>query len=104
MDKRLTVPKYVLIVQLKIPQMPQNLSAQFVYPNPKFLDFNEKRLLWASLVREAMHCNAMDKTKSFKGFTIIQRQSRTGILNGKELKNKSTIKENENRIVYLLCK
>jgi hypothetical protein len=50
-DKRLTVPKYVLIVQLKIPQMPQNLSAQFVYPNPKFLDFNEKRLLWASLVR-----------------------------------------------------
>ena len=42
-----------------------------------------------------MHCNAMDKTKSFKGFTIIQRQSRTGILNGKELKKKSTIKENE---------
>ena len=45
--------------------------------------------------KEAMHCDAMDKTKSFKGFTIIQRQSRTGILNGKELKKKSTIKENE---------
>ena len=42
-----------------------------------------------------MHCDAMDKTKSFMGFTIIQRQSRTGILNGKELKKKSTIKENE---------
>ena len=43
-----------------------------------------------------MHCNAMDKTKSFKGFTIIQRQSRTAILNGKELKKKkSTIKEDE---------
>jgi hypothetical protein len=27
MDKGLTVPKWVLIVQPKIPQMPQNLSA-----------------------------------------------------------------------------
>ena len=27
MDKGLTVPKWVLIVWLKIPQMPQNLSA-----------------------------------------------------------------------------
>ena len=31
MDKGLTVPKYVLIVQLKIPQMPQNLSAFWKY-------------------------------------------------------------------------
>ena len=30
--------------------MPQNLSAQFVCPNPKVLDFNEKRLHWASVV------------------------------------------------------
>ena len=44
MDKGLTVPKWVLIVQPKIPQMPQNLSAQFVCPIPKVLDFNEKRL------------------------------------------------------------
>ena len=28
MDKGLTVPKWVLMVQLKIPQMSQNLSAQ----------------------------------------------------------------------------
>jgi hypothetical protein len=26
--------------------MPQNLSAQFVCPSPKVLDFNEKRLHW----------------------------------------------------------
>ena len=34
----------------KIPQMPQNLSAQFVCPSPKVPDFNEKRLHWASVV------------------------------------------------------
>ena len=43
-DKGLTVPKWLLIVWLKIPQMPQNLFAQFVCPSPKVLDFNEKRL------------------------------------------------------------
>ena len=47
-DKGLTVPKWVLIVWPKIPQMPQNLSAQFVCPSPKVLDFNEKRLHWVS--------------------------------------------------------
>ena len=52
MDKGLTVPKWVLIVWPKIPQMPQNLSAQFVCPSPKVLDFNEKGLHWASLVRD----------------------------------------------------
>ena len=40
MDKGLTVPKWVLIVGPKIPQMPQNLSAQFVCPIVKVLDFN----------------------------------------------------------------
>ena len=40
-----------LIVWLKIPQTPQNLSALFVCPNPKVLDFNEKRLHWAPVVR-----------------------------------------------------
>ena len=44
MDKGLTVPKWVLIVWPKIPQMPQNLSATFVCPSSKVLDFNEKRL------------------------------------------------------------
>jgi hypothetical protein len=51
MDKGLTVPKWMLIVWLKIPKMPQNLSAQFVCPSPKIPDFNEKRLHWASVVR-----------------------------------------------------
>ena len=50
MDKGLTVPKWVLIVWPKIPQKPQNLSAQFVFPSPKVLDFNENRLHWASVV------------------------------------------------------
>ena len=50
-DKGLTVPKWVLIVWTKIPQMPQNSSAQFVCPSPKCLDFNAKRLHWASVVR-----------------------------------------------------
>ena len=35
--------------------MPQNLSAQFVCPSPKVLDFNEKRLHWASVVRASKH-------------------------------------------------
>ena len=51
MDKELTVLTWVLIVWLKIPQMPQNLSAQFVCPSSKVLNFNEKRLHWASVVR-----------------------------------------------------
>ena len=42
MDKGLTVPKWVLKVWPKIPQMPQNLSAHFVCSSPKVLDFNEK--------------------------------------------------------------
>ena len=51
----LTVPKWVLIVWPKIPQMPQNLSAQFVFPIPKVKDFNEKRLHWASVVRGSIN-------------------------------------------------
>ena len=45
MVKGLTVPKWVLIVWPKIPQMPQNLSAQLVCSSPKVLDFNEKASL-----------------------------------------------------------
>ena len=53
MDKGLTaVPKWVLIVWPKIPKMPQNLSAQFVCPTPKVWYFSEKRLHWASIVRD----------------------------------------------------
>ena len=42
MEKGLTVPKWVLINRPKIPQMPQNLSAQIVCPSPKVWDFDEK--------------------------------------------------------------
>ena len=35
----------------KIPQMPQNLSAQIVCPSPKVWDFDEKRLHCVSVVR-----------------------------------------------------
>ena len=54
MDKgltALTVPKWVP----KIPQMLQNLSAQFFCPRPKVLYFNEKRLRWASVVHDCVH-------------------------------------------------
>ena len=40
----------LLIVRPEIPQMPHSLSAQFVSPRPKVLDFNEIRLHWASVV------------------------------------------------------
>ena len=50
MDKGLTVPKWVLINWLKIPQMPQNLSAQ------KFGIIDEKKLHWASVV----HCISLN--------------------------------------------
>ena len=52
MNKELTVPKWVLIVWPKIPQMPQNLSAQIVCPSPKVWDLDEKRLHWASVVHD----------------------------------------------------
>ena len=41
MDKGLTtVPKWLVIIWLKMPKMLQNLSAQFVCPSPKVLDSN----------------------------------------------------------------
>jgi hypothetical protein len=61
MDKGLTVSIRVLIFRPKIPQMPQNSLTQFVVPSPKVLDFNEKRLHWASVVhgldsRRSQYC------------------------------------------------
>ena len=50
MDKGLTVPKWMLINWLKIPQMPKNISAQIICPSPKFWDFDEKMLHWESVV------------------------------------------------------
>ena len=64
MDNGLTVPKWVLIVWPKIPQMSQNSSAQFVCPSPKLMDFNEKRLYWVSVVRVAKRCFKIPYTAS----------------------------------------
>ena len=51
MDKELTVPKWVLIVRPKIPQMHQKISAQT-------FEVFEKKLsqLWVSVVRVYKHC------------------------------------------------
>ena len=48
MDKELTVPKWVLIIWPKIPQMPQKFSAQKV-------EIFEKSSLWMSVVRGNDH-------------------------------------------------
>ena len=55
MDKKLIVPKWVLKNGPKIPQTPQNLSAQIVGPSPKVWDFDEKRLYLASIVCVLQH-------------------------------------------------
>ena len=44
MDKGLTVPKWVLIVQQKIPQTLPKCSAQFVCPSTKVWDFFKRKL------------------------------------------------------------
>ena len=56
MDKGLTVPTWVLINVPKVPQMPQNLSAQIVCPSPKVWHFDKKGLHWASVVRDLATC------------------------------------------------
>ena len=43
MDKGLTEPKWVLINNSKILQMPQNLSAQIVCTSSKVWEFDEKK-------------------------------------------------------------
>ena len=50
MDKGLAVPKWVLIVWPKIPQIPRIYLSK-----PKFLEFNEKRRHWASVVSDAKY-------------------------------------------------
>ena len=66
-DKGLTVSKWVLIVWPKIPQIPQNVSAQFVCQYTKVLDFNEKKLHWASVVRVQSQCGMELKRKMGHG-------------------------------------
>jgi hypothetical protein len=43
MNKGLTVTKWLLINQVKIPQIPQNLSALTVCPSPKVWHFNKNK-------------------------------------------------------------
>ena len=62
-NKGLTVSKWVLIVWPKIHQMPKNLSAKFVYPNPKVWDFNEKK---ASLGVRSPWIKQFDKKEQTK--------------------------------------
>ena len=69
-DKGLTVPKWVVINWPKIPQMPQNLSAQIVCPGPKVWDFDEKRLHWASVVRVFHHKTFPNKISRFNSLCI----------------------------------
>jgi hypothetical protein len=52
METGLIVPKRVLINQQKILQMPPDLLVKIVCPSPKVWDFDEKRLHWASIVRD----------------------------------------------------
>ena len=63
MDNGLTVPKWALIVQPKIPQIPQNKSAQFVWPSPKVSDIDKKRLHRASVVRDYRDVNVLKKQR-----------------------------------------
>ena len=69
MDKGLTVPKWVLINWLKIPQMPQNLSTQIVCPRPKVWDFDEKRLHWVSVARAVKERKYL--SRHVKGKSIV---------------------------------
>ena len=66
MDKGLTVPKWLLINGPKVPQMPQNLSAQIVCPSPKVWYFDEKRAHWASVVRVSGHTIHIEHTQVTK--------------------------------------
>ena len=73
MDKRLTVPEWVLIVWPKIPQMPQNFSAQFFCLSPKVLDFNEKRLHWASVTQSpALYSCFFEQLKRITNFGLLK--------------------------------
>ena len=68
MDKWLTVPK-----RPKISQMPQNVSAQILCPNPNVWDFDEKRLHWASVVRGFFHFSISKKKAKSHSQTYFKR-------------------------------
>ena len=84
-DKGLTVPKCMMIVWPKIPQMPQNLSVQFVCPSPNVLDFIEKRHHWASVVRALIHTLFDSVTTKLSNTDLGQCQTTKGQLISKGL-------------------
>jgi hypothetical protein len=61
MDKGLAVPKWVLINWMKIPQMPQNLSAQIVCSSPKVWGFDEKWLHSTSVFHDQRHTTNLEE-------------------------------------------
>ena len=65
-EKELSVPKWLLINRPKIPQMPKNLSAQFVCTSPKVWNFNEKGLHWAAVVRSCYYQKRRNKTQTWR--------------------------------------
>ena len=75
MDMELTVPKWVPIVRLKIPQMPQNILAQNACPSPKVQDFLKNLSLWVSPVRNNYELSTLTLTRLLgnkpKGIFII---------------------------------
>ena len=71
MDKGLTVPKWVLINQPKIPEIPQTLSDQIVCPSPKVWDFNEKGHHWASVVRGRKQWDKKNYEVALENFFIL---------------------------------
>ena len=51
-------------------QMPHDLSAQFVCPSSKVLDFNEKRLHWTSVVGASMRSEVCKSVPSLTAFLL----------------------------------
>ena len=79
MDKGLTVPKWVLINRLKMPQMPQNLSIQIVCISPNVWDFNEKRLHWASIVRDVKVTTEVQEGIVFLSNVNVLEETKIGL-------------------------
>ena len=70
MDKGLTLPKWMLINQVKIPQNAPK-SAQIVCPSPKSWDFDETRLHRASVVLVCVHESA---TNFLEAHVVLLKQ------------------------------
>jgi hypothetical protein len=74
MEKGLTGPKWAQKNRLKIPQMTENLSAQFVCPSRKVRDFDEKRLHRASVVGALAFCIGLSAALIISSFFIEVQQ------------------------------